>query len=278
MAIGSQQPSQALALIEQLKGANERAQYNNPDVAEFDRLVGWIHQETGSLQRIYGDIFLQQHTGLRILSLHQLFDDRKNVIVQTDGGIFRYSEDEILRRPNTTNLTPVVIPEEDTMSEALIAATFGSGTNGGGYGVASTWTDAPLNVIVHQRNADGTAAAFVTALAANVFTLAAGIYRIEFETVAHRTAAYLWKSRLFNVTTGLPAWNGAQNEESLSIAGSANNSTRTRGQGFLDLSGGSAQFKIQHWMDTVSAGVGFGFPVTTGKPEVYRTIKILKTG
>lgn len=275
MAAGHQKPSDRQFVLEKLRGLNQRLKYNN-DESEFDDLVGWIHQRAGELQRVNGIERLQRIDGVAIMSIKQTFDSRKNVIVQTTVGVYQYTEDEILNRPPTYILTPTVLPEEDTMAEALLAYTIGSGTNGGTYTVASTWQDAPLNQIIHQRNADGTAAAFVTALAGNVFTLAAGKYRIEAESQAARTGAALFKARLFNVSTVLPAWNTLQNEESNSIQIAANMTGTAKIRGYLDL-GGATQLKLQHWMDNASVNIGFGFPVSTGKPEVYRWIKILKT-
>lgn len=264
--------------VGQFKGLNERGRFNNIDVTEFDKLLGYSQQFSGIIERPNGTLLLQQIPGHRILGIHQTFDDRQNVIIQTDQGVRVISEDALFNRASGANLTPVVIPEEDTMAEAILAHTVASGITGGAYAVASVWQDAPLTDIIHQRNADGTAAAFVTALAANVFTLAAGVYRIEFESTFNDNAGNsLCQARLFNTTTGLPAWDGLNNKQATSQRVIAPGTVLLKGRGWLDLSGGPASFKLQHWCSTVTDANGFGQPSTTGDREVYRWIKVLKT-
>lgn len=274
-----QLPADKGVQVSEVKGLNERLKFSNPDSGEFDSLIGLIPQQLGNLQRINGTKFLQYIAGKRILNIYQTFDRRENCLVQTDQGVYLFSEDELLNRVVPTNLTPVTEIEEENMSQAVIIDSRASGTNGGSI-TATTWTDAPLSAILYQLNPDGTAASFVTALAANIFTLAVGGYRFRIRSICAddgtgTTAKVL--ARLFNVTSGLPAWSGLNNEVSGPCQLFANNinSTIFLG-GELELTV-PTQFKIQHYASQLATNVGFGFPLALSFRENYRWIEITQT-
>lgn len=277
MAANEQSPGDNQRVIQYFKGLNERARYVNRDITEFDQLFGFVQERIGTIQRPHGIKLLQYIPDTRILTIAQTFDTRQNVIVQTDNGVAIYSEAELFNRASTAVLAPVVLPEEETMSRALIYHTEATGVNGGTIAAGNTWTTRPLNQIIEQVNPDGTAATFVTALAGNTFTLAAGTYRVRAMCLGcDNSGSSFLKARLFNVNTLLPAWNGAQNEESTTARAADGFNTMMLIQGSFTI-GVPTQFRIEQWSSTATDTSGFGRATGTGKPEVYAQVEILKT-
>lgn len=281
MGADQQRPGNNRLPILEFKGLNERKQFVNPELTEFDILQGFVQSKAGTLQRPNGIGPLLYLQGRRILSIKQTFDTRRNVLVQTDNGVLLYSEDEIFSRPSGSNLTPVTPPagsEEEDMAQGLIVHSVASASNGGSIGSASTWVIRTLTGIAEQFNPDGSAASFITALAANVFTLAAGVYRIHVVSVRSNPngAGCSAKMRLFNVTTGLPAWNGLEHEESTSIRIQQNTPVLLTTEGTLNLAV-PTQLRVEEWASAICNNTGMGFPSNTLKPEVYCRVKVLKT-
>jgi hypothetical protein len=269
-------PSDKEAIVPRLGGLDERNEFSKQIGPDFDALSGFIHQRDGILQRANGTKLLQSIPGKKILSICQTFDNRKNVLVQTDGGVYLFSEDELVGRVIPTALTPVTINEEETMSRAVIVHALALTNNGGNYPVANVWQDAPVSAILFQRNPDGTAAAFVTAIATPNFTLAVGSYRISGWSMHTAAAGNRCKTRLFNTTSGLPVWNGADNEDSPALlVDTVNGNTQLPFAGEITIAV-PTQFKIQNFCTALSAN-GFGFARNIGHNELYRFIDIIKT-
>lgn len=241
-------------------------------------LEGLYPEPQGALQRIPGKTLLTKLNS-PILNIHQTFDARNNIIVQTDTDIQVFTLDELLDRTPATSLTPTAISEEETMPQAIIVHAVAAGTAGGTYTSASTWQQAPLTAIQSQLNADGTAASFVTALSSNRFTLSAGTYRFHCRS-AHcdATAGIYCVARLYNVTTSLPAWNGLDNETGpWDVIATASRNQYLEFDGDLTIAV-PTQFEIQHYASGAETTNGFGRPTNLGSlKEVYRTLKIIKT-
>lgn len=270
-------PQDKGVVVAQVKGVNERLKFTNPDITQFDILKGFIPQRDGILQRINGTKFLQLLQGRQILNMCQTFDRRKNFIVQTDQGVYLYSEDELLNREPITNLTPVVNTEEEDMAKAILIHSVANNVGGGAL-VATTWTTAPISAILSQKNPDGTAAAFVTALAANAFTLATGGYRFNIRSVVSCTTGagtpQKALARLYNVTTGLPAWSGLDNEVSMNTQNGVNTlNFQVALGGDLDIAV-PTQFRLEHYQNVAGT---FGIAENMGFREVYRWIEIIQT-
>lgn len=275
MASPSQESEKGI-FVEDLKGLNQRTRFNS-EAAEFDELVGFFQQRTGVLERLPGISLLQTISGKEILSITQTFDSRKNVIVQTNLGVYVYSEDELMGRTIPTSLIRDPLTEEEDMAKAILVDTQAVGVNGGTYTTANVWQDAPLGSILSQLNPDGSAASFAS-LAAGVFTLAAGTYRFNgWSVMSDATANVRCVSRLFNVTTGLPAWSGLLNENgpTLSVA-EANANTLCPFGGDLTIAV-PTDFKIQNKMSDAQTNTGFGFARSMGAAEVYRWLEIFKS-
>lgn len=264
--------------VASLGGLNRLSTLNNTKVEEFYALVNLIHQYDGVLQippGIKTRILLE---GREILRIHQTNDRRENILVQTDEGVYVFSEDEFFERAYVPALVANAIVEEDTMAKAIIVQSLALNTHGGSYTPANSWQQAPLSAILSQLNADGTAAAFVTALAANIFTLAAGTYRFNIRSMhACDTAAHRIIGRLFNVTTGAPAWTGLNNENSpVYLQDSPDGNTEICFGGDLTIAV-PTQFQLEHFCSRLTLTTGFGFRRNIGSRENYRWIEIIKT-
>lgn len=268
--------------VQELKGVNEREQHANNDLGYFDILKGGVPINKNTITKANGCRLLLSF-GEPVLALHQTNDSRRNIIVQTQSTIQLITESQLfgIAAP-TTNLVPIPNNEEESMSRAVIVHSLAAGTNGGTYTTANTWQQAPLSSIIEQRNPDGTAASFVT-LAANQFTLSAGIYRISgYSVMANSTANARAVVRLFNQTTSLPAWSGLSNEVSRAtrFPGTIDNNYFFFG-GYLDLTGGSALLEVQGYMSAAQTNSGFGLGINSSPfflaKEFYREVVILKT-
>lgn len=279
MPADQQQPGEKQFPLSKFKGLNERAKFINPSPQEFDNLQGFIQQRSGAIQRPTGIMPLQYIPGSRILSIGQTFDTRQNVLVQTDNGVLIMSEDEMMNRPVVTNLIPIPITEEEDMARALLYHT--QLTNvGGGALAAATWTTTPLNQLIEQVNPDGSLAGFVTATPSaplHQFTLAPGTYRFKGKCVQSNGGGNaIGKCRLFNVTTALPAWNLALNEEGTTGNGPSGRNMVMFFEGTLILAVPTT-FRIEQWSTAGTGATGFGAPANNGKAEVYTQLEILKT-
>lgn len=266
----------------ELQGLDERHRATQTKEPTFDDSFGFIQQSAGVLQRINGIKPLLNIPGKTILNICQTFDSRGNVLIQTDQGLYLASEDEVVGRAVVTNLSPVVLLESESMSKAILVHAPAAGANGGTLSPADTWVDAPLLTILSQLNPDGTAAAFVTALAGNIFTLAAGSYRFSGKSaMSDVTANIRLVARLFNVTTGLPAWSGLQNEDGNTVT------VDTTARNYWSHFGGDltiavpTQFKIQGKSSGAENNTGFGAPMSGAgyvlAHELYRWLEIFKT-
>lgn len=280
--MGPSTPNEKGYPVDRLLGINERLKFSNPNLAEWDSLTGMIQQRAGIPQRLNGSRLLSFLPGRKIISIKQTFDERQNVIVQTDLGVYIYTEDELMGRSVVTNLTPVISIEEEDMSLAILVHYTAAGVNSGSYSVANVWQQAPLTTL-DQRNPDGSAAAFVTAFAANRFTLATGTYRFRgWSAMSNATAGRAVAARLFDVTAGLAAAFFTGNAISPAKETGANGSIILEIGGSLTIAA-PTQFEIQGLGTHTQANTGFGFPKSGAAPaftvagEMYRYLEVLKT-
>jgi hypothetical protein len=270
--------NQGKITVQELKGLNEREQFANPDLGYFDVLKGCVPTNKNTLTKAFGCKFALNF-GEPILAICQTNDSRKNVIVQTQSAVRVVTEEELFGQPIVNpNLTLVAgAGEEETMSRAIIVHQLATGVAGGTYTTANVWQQAPLNTIVSQLNPDGTAAAFAT--------LATGVYRIRGWSIMSNLAGQIGAARLFNVTSGLPAWNGAANEIShtavCSQISAGTDNIKFEFGGDLNLAVPTI-FEIQGNMHALRNTNGFGNPQSGGvlaaaSKELYRWLEVLKT-
>jgi len=278
--------NQGKITVQELKGLNEREQFANPDLGFFDVLKGCVPTNKNTLTKAFGCKFALNF-GEPILAICQTNDSRKNVIVQTQSAVRVVTEEELFGQPIVNpNLTLVAgAGEEETMSRAIIVHQVATGTHGGGYTTANVWQQAPLNVIVSQLNPDGITNPGFASLALNQVTLATGAYRIRGWSIMTNTVGQIGAARLFNVTTGFPAWNGAPNEISpthvLSQISAGADNVKFEFGGDL-LLGVPTVLEIQGNMHAAKATNGFGSAQSGGtlaaaSKELYRWLEILKT-
>lgn len=263
--------------VQNLKGLNERKMFVNPDLGEFDILSGCVPTTQGALSRINGIKFLNQILGEQIYGFCQTNDSRGNILVQTKTTLYLFSSDEFFgHTPFITSLTSISTTEEDTMAEALIvhqlAANVGGGTS------TTSYAQVPLSGIVHQVNADGSAASFAT-LAANQVTLAAGKYRIYgWAKGSDNAAGTSCRTMIYNVSAGAPLWNGQANQESdEGKVPVANRNLRMEFGGFISLATPTI-IELRQKASVALATNGLGFPTNDGGKEIYRWLRILQTG
>ncbi len=265
---------------EQLKGLNERNKDANLDLGYFDILKGFVPTSENTLTKINGTKTLHFRPGEKILGFCQTNDSRQNIIVQTNIAEYMIGENEFFAHPLydpdlTINATLV---EEDTMARAVLVHSTASGVSGGTYTTANVWQQAPISAILTQLNADGTAAAFC-ALAANQFTLQAGVYRLRgWSMMFCNVSATNSKARIYNVTAAAAAWPAAANENSFTLQGGLNTCQRNlQFAGDITLAGPTV-FEIQGFMTNAQTASGFGLNGSfTGSQHLYRWLEILKT-
>lgn len=204
-------------VAQQLQGLNEREQYANPNVNEFDLLQGLIPVHKNTLTRAPG-CKLYLDFGEPILGIHQTNDSRGNVIIQTLDNVYVVTENDLFGIEYDPGLVFSADPTGLFMAYAKLVHKAALNVDGGSIGAA--WATREITDIVSQINNDGTAATFLT-LAANQFTLSSGVYVIQgvFTVSSNVTDGVAKKARvrLQNITAGLPAWDGLPNEEGDSV-------------------------------------------------------------
>ncbi len=266
-------------------GMNRLVSETGELTSDFEVVDGFIHQQKDILETLPGCLPLLRIAGKQIKQIYPTNDSRQNVIIQTDQGVYTYTEDELFSRVYTPSLTPITITDEENMSKAIIVHTEAPNTDSGSGVTQNTWVDAPLNAILSQLNPDGTAAAFVTALAANVFTLAAGTYRFNGWSMGSTgTTNTRFAARLYNVTAAAPAWTGLNNENGpVEVNSAANRNARCVFGGDLTIAV-PTQFKVQMMSSITQATTGCGRAMDQAPGtdialarEVYRWVEILKT-
>lgn len=262
----------------QLGSLNERKLFNNQSISEFDVLRNAIPVKAGAMTRMNGIEYLTQIAGQPIVGFCQTNDSRGSILVQTTTALYQFTTEEFFQQaPYIPVLSYAAILEEETMPQAIIAHQVASGTVGGTMANNTSYQQAPLNVIVSQLNADGTAAAFAT-LAANQITLQAGTYRIRGWSKGTVVAlATRLRSRLYNITTAGAAWAGLPNEASDEGQGQVAGKNFKMEFGGMITIGGSTVFEIQNKASSATATSTFGVPSTDTEKEIYRWIDILKT-
>lgn len=133
----------------------------------------------------------------------------------------------------------------------------------------TSFAQRPITSILYQRNPDGTASSFVT-LAANRFTLTAGVYRIAIRAKATGASGHNVGIRLYNVTDAAAV---ADTEDAQQVPVADRNVNLFIDTGFV--LAGSKQFELQG-KSSVAYTDGYGKDVT-GFTDYYTLIKILKT-
>lgn len=267
--------------VQKLLGVDQRAKFGAGELGAFDKLIGFYTPNIGLLKQVPGKEALQYIADSGgILEIYQTNDSRKNIIIQGRNHVYIMSENEFFNRPITTNLTPVPLTEEEDMAQAIIAHVVAGVNGGGGSTVINTFTTAVLNQIVSQFNADGTAAAFVTGLAANVFTLATGWYRIRgWSLAAHAATGHKVWCRLVDNGSGLALWNGLLNQDSEQVETVvATRNVKMEFGGVFHAAVPTA-IRLDQRMDANSVNIGMGNPEAIGGfNDIYRWIEILRTG
>lgn len=267
--------------VQALRGLNEREQYTNPNVEEFDQLEGMIPIFKNTLTQAPGHKFYANFSA-PVLSICQTNDSRGNIIVQTDNNVYTVTEAELFNIVYVPTLTLTALDALEYMAYARILHKQLTGVGGGA--VSTAWSQRSLTDIVSQINADGTAASFVT-LAANQITLAIGVYRITGQfciakTLENTADEKTARVRLYNVSAALPAWSGLANSESDCF-----NLRDVRGNAFVTI-GGHIQvtatpkiFEVQDIVGAAASGTNMtrGLPTSLGTAEVYGWLDILKS-
>lgn len=265
-------------VLRTLNGLDERNAAASENEGLFDILKGAIPIDSNTLTKVNGCKTLIYFAGERILNIHQTFDSRRNLIIQTFGKVRIISEEEFFGYPYSPQLTTVAFNEEDTMPQALIGHIEPSGNPGGASTIA--YLARSLNTIVSQLNADGTAASFLTLNSAlKQFTLATGVYRIRGWVIGQGgTTAVKLNVQLFNVTAALPAWNGLSNQDGESqLTRVADKNQRLDFGGALNLLVPTT-FEIRQKASVALAVIGFGSAAASaGANEIYAWADIIKT-
>lgn len=266
-----------------LGGINQRASPSRLGANDFELAIGVTPLQLGVLERVTGKQLIRQF-GSAILQIHQTFDGQNHIIIQTYAdGVQFYTLDELLDRASTTNLTPVTILEEDTMPRALIVDKKAAGAAASA--LTTSYAARDLTDIDYQLNADGTAASFITGFngtggtAAKQFALAAGTYRFDIRASAGVTTALAknYQAVLFNVTTGLPAFNGLPLQAAASQRGLAlaNSVVWMQMKGQLTIAAPNT-FEVRQKVSDAT-NVFQGLSVNQGENEVYAFVEITKT-
>lgn len=266
--------------VQKFSGINQRAKFGRGELGEFDSLLGLYSPNIGMLHQVEGKDFLQfLATAGPIRGLHQTNDSRQNIIIQGRDGVYIMSEAELFNRPLVTNLVGVPLTEEEDMSQAILVHTGASGGGGAGGTTAGVFVTAPINNILSQVNPDGTAAAFVTSLVANVFTLAAGKYRIRGWSVGADNAAGVRQFCRLKINGGAALWAGLLNENSQEVlTNRANTNVKMEFGGFYNAAVPTAIIMEQKSTNTLAAN-GLGFDeALAGTNNIWRWIEILRTG
>jgi len=262
--------------LQKLGGLNERKQFANDDLGEFDYLRGFYPFTDGSLKKMEGIKFLQQFDS-PIYNICQTNDSRGNIIIQTRDAVWLMNVRDFFNlAPYVPNLTPIPTNEEEDMSHAIIIHSLAAGGGDGPVTAVATLQQRPLSQILSQTNPNGSPATFVIDLTANAFRLAAGSYRIKGWAMAStNTAAGKCYVSLYNITAAAYAWTGLNNQNSvvMPVAAADENVTIPFG-GDLTIAADS-QFELRGW--TSVAGNAGKANAIAGVREVYTWIDILKT-
>lgn len=261
--------------VQELKGVNERKQYANNELGEFDYLRNVTFSRANALTKINGIKLLREGLGSPVLNIVQTNDSRRTIIIQCRDAVYSLTEDELFGTTPATNLYYPELNEEDVMPYALIVHKANSGVDGGGSTPALTAR--PLTDIVTQINSDGTAAAFCS-LATNQITLQPGWYRIRgWVTASGAAADKLWGA-LYNTTAAANAWVGQANEYISPITPPVSGkNVRMFFAGVLNPLGVST-YELRQAGSVSVGGSGFGKAAgQAGIPELYASIEIIKT-
>lgn len=271
--MNQQEQAEKSLVVANLKGVDERGLFKQQD-GFFDRVEGLYQKTNGSLHQLPGIKHLLTISATDvILSIHQTFDSRDSILIQTTSGLYRLSEAELFGRAVAANLTPVTLTEEEDMSKAIILHRELANVNGGEYTTANVWQKAPLNVIDSQLNSDGTAASFAS-IASSVITLASGWYRMNVLTLhADASVGTLTNARIRNTTTNITVA-----ESIVARIVSANRHTQLHMACAFQVVSATETFEIQHIADSPQTSFGFGQANNNnGANEIYRIVEIIKT-
>ncbi len=277
--------------IRPLGGVNERGSPIDLPPSDFSKVKGLFPSQNGLLERIRGNKFLTKFNEA-ILSINPTYNTLGHIIIQTATKRYLTTLDELFNRNvYTSDLIPATsspggeIMEEETMSLALIIGKKTANTNGKNIG--TSYADRDLSDI--NVNEGG----IVTGLTANVFTLAAGSYRIRSWAVncctrtigssqffIHRLYNNTDSDYLFKVVGVVSAASTASRASTPARTIDIQNNIFTYHNGTITLTS-SCDISIQSKTNSVTVTDGLtpreGRPVNLGEDEVYTVIEILKT-
>lgn len=275
--------------IRPLGGVNQRNSPIDLPPSEFSEVKGLFPSQNGLLERIKGNKFLTKFNEA-ILSISPTYNTAGHLVIQTATKRYLTTLDELFNRNSyTSDLTPASsspggeILEEETMSLAIIIGKKAVNTPGQLIPLIFIDNRDLSDIILNEGG-------IVTGLSSNVFTLAAGSYRIRSHCCYCAGAAdlgtQLFIHRLYNSTnsdylfkvvgvvsaasTGMPCSTPAR------IANDVEN-IWTDHIGAVTLTAPcdiSAQSRVN--IITVPPSLE-GRPVNLGENEIYTVIEILKT-
>lgn len=277
--------------IRPLGGVNERLSPIDLPPSEFSEVKGLFPRQNGLLERIWGSQFLDK-LAEAIISINATYNSSGHILIQTATKRYLTTLDELFNRNiYVSDLDPATsvpgggISEEETMSLAIVIGKKAVNTNG--KDIATTYGPRDLSDI------DVNEGGIVSALAANVFTLVAGSYRIRSwccnAGVRSTTGSQPFIHRLYNETNSDYLFKvvGVVSAASTAMAASTpakvtdiNTNVWTYHIGTLTLTG-SCNISIQSITNNTTVTDGItpreGRPVNMVEPEVYTVIEILKT-
>ncbi len=274
--------------INELGGLDERAGLSNIQPGTWDKLEGLYPARNGQLERIPGKTLLS-NVGASVLAIHQTFDSRNNIIIQTTENIQVITLEELLGTAPATSITPTPIPEEESMAYACLIHSEAPYTEGGG--ILTTYSVRPITDRVAEGiNPDGTTTTFVT-IAANQFTLGTGTYRIKIKAAFAGVETNRCTFRLYNVTAVANAFaaTGGNFQTCTTVelpatsGGNAVSNVWGELQGWFSIVGSNV-FQVEDRGEAANAvngrgdcGTSTGVPMVAPERECFMVIEILKT-
>lgn len=264
--------------IEQLRGLNERQQFANVDLGAMDYLKGVIPTTFNTLTRPGAIALLQTISPSEmVLQICQTNDSNGNIIVQTDKAIRIMNEEEFFGSIYVPNFVNVPVQDDEIMPRAILVHTAVSGGLGGG-NLTTSSAQMPITSILSQVNADGTAAAFCS-LAANQFTLSAGVYYVKGYHNLFNVAAKVAIGQLYNITAAANAWAGLNNENTNKVVFDGANNQVINFEGILQPNVPTT-YEWRAVTNTLRSNDGLGKTTNTAPAntiETYGILDIIKT-
>lgn len=223
--------------VTRMGGIDQRTSPDDLDAEgrpNFSTLEGLYPSQDGLLSRIPGKYLLTSLPGQKILRIFQPFDSTGNILVQTNQNLYAFTLDELESRTYIPTITASSGAEDEGMSMAILSDLKANNTDGGtldqvdaaGAGVVDTFYTRVINT--EESDPGG-----IVSIAANVFTLGIGTYRIRVQCVWNPVDA---GANIVGTTIGL--WNNTDSlfqtyitsaEPIIGTAGKASTATNTEG-------------------------------------------------